>query len=107
MAVREAVDVVRTNCVYDPANDADALVERKRRMSLHHSVQSASGLHPRQEHERLLRLVAHSMNSEAVVLKADFGAVLADEVVARFRRVEQFLKISLSTFQDFGNCATS
>ena len=104
--MREAVDVVHTNRVRDPANDAEALGEGKRIRPAHHFVQSVVGLHPRQEHEQLLRLVAHRVNSEAVVPKADFGAVLADEVIALLWRVQQLLKINVSAFQDFSTSAT-
>ena len=98
MAVCEAVDVVHTDCLRNPANDADALAERQRHRAPHHLVQSAGGLHPRQQHERLLRLVAHRMHSQAVVPKADFGAVFADEVVALFLRVQQLLKKNFPAF---------
>ena len=108
MAVREAVDVVHTHSVGNPANDADALGQRKRWLPGHHLVQSVAVLHPRLQHEHVLRVIAHCMHSQAVVLKADFGAVYADETVAGLhKRVQRFFEIKFSVFSDFSRCVAA
>ena len=105
MAVRQAADMVHTHCVGDPANDADALGQRKRWLPGHHLVQSVAVLHPRLQHEHVLRVIAHCMHSQAVpgvVLKADFGTMHADETVAGLDKwVQRFFEIKFSVFSDF------